>query len=165
MLNIIFQVCMSLEDAAKLLDKKIIRNPDIEFEFKSRKHDLNKDEFFKRCLLEVDECDIPMDNVARDLLTGRTHSFDRISTGVKTLWLLKNYGDDCLLESCKLGPNCYKLAVEISKDKDIYLYDNSDMMVNEEADECVGEFKDYITGDVIEFGEDRAFHYIGKRGY
>lgn len=67
--------------------------------YKSRGIDLNKDKDFERYLKEIDKCDIPLPNVARDLLTGKTHSFDKISTGARMLWLMQDFADEYLFLS------------------------------------------------------------------
>lgn len=45
MLYVISQTHMTLDEAVALLSKKIANIPDNNFEFDSRKHDLNNDEF------------------------------------------------------------------------------------------------------------------------
>jgi len=58
-----------------------------------RDFNLNDDVEFAKYLKEIDQCDIPMPNVVRDLLTGNTHSFDKVSTGVRMLWLMVRFSD------------------------------------------------------------------------
>lgn len=94
MLYIIFQHQMSLEDAGKLLNKRIAYIPDNDFTFKSMYVDLNDDEFFKQTVSELGICDFPCRNVIRDIRTDTTYPFSEVATSFKVLWLLKNFGDE-----------------------------------------------------------------------
>ena len=58
-----------------------------------RDFNLNDDVEFAKYLKEIDQCDIPMPNVVRDVWTGNTHSFDKVSTGVRMLWLMVRFSD------------------------------------------------------------------------
>ena len=165
MLYFLSQSVYTEEYAAWLTGRELVTHTDYLFDFKSRKHNLNNDVIFKQCVLEIDKCDIPMDNVIRELATGRTRSFDKISSGAKALWLMYYYCDSILMPTAYFGPNCYRLLVEFSKERDIYIYDDADMCVYEEADMCNGCFTDFKTGEVVEFGEDRAYDYITKMRY
>ena len=73
---------------------------------------------------------------------------------------MKNYADKYLFTSKFFGPNCYQTVFSIGKDQNIYIYDDAEMLVYEEADACTGEFTNYLTGDIIELGDDRAFDYF-----
>lgn len=163
MVNFIFRDT-SVEQAEKLTGLKYLNFPDDWFSTLSAKYDLNKDGAFVKYLREVDECDIPMPNVVRDLVTGTTHSFDKVSTGVKTLWLINHFPGKFLYPSCFLGQNCYQQLFDVGKDKDIFIYDDSDMLVNEEADMCTGKFKDYLRGNIIELGNERGYIYFDELG-
>lgn len=79
MIYILFQDDYTEEEASLAVNKKMIANTDTAFETRRRGHDLNYDRYFRELLKYIDICDVPMRNVARDLLTGETHSFDRIS--------------------------------------------------------------------------------------
>lgn len=153
------------KEAEERTGRKYVEFPDQQFLFLSECVDLNKDETFIKYLREVDKCDIPMPNVARDLITGKTHSFDKVSTGVRMLWLMRYHADKFLFPSQFLGQNCYQGAFDIGRINDVYIYDDSNMLEEEESDECDGVFTDYLTGDIIETGDDRAFDYFVMRGY
>lgn len=126
---------------------------------------MNNDEFYIRSVGEIDKCDIPMRNVLRDLITGETHSFDKVSGGVKSLWLMYYYNEEYIFPTRYFGQNCYNLVVDISKDRDIYLYDDANMMDEDESGECIGVFTDFHTGEIVSFENDRAFEYVTKKGY
>lgn len=128
------------EEAAELTNRKVIDNPDARFNYYTKGVDLNKDEFFVKALREIDRCDIPMDNVARDLLTGRTHSFDKVSTGLRSLWLMYHKPDAFVYLASFFGENCYRLLLEISKTRDIIVYDDVEMLS-----------EDILEGQEIEF--------------
>jgi hypothetical protein len=166
MIDMIFCTVMSEEEAEKATGLKYLELPDEWFYKLSSSHDLNNDEYLKNILKEVDNCDVPMPNVIRDIITGETHSFDRISTGVKVLWLMRYYPNKFLYPSQWLGENCYRAFFELNDICDIVLYEDSDMLFNVEADECVGmKFRDWHTGNIVELGEDRGFLYMAKMRY
>lgn len=153
---------MSIEEFSQKLNKSICECPDLVFDIISRDYDLNRDEFFAMALLKVGNADIPMDNVARDLITGRTYSFDKISTGIRSLWLMNYFGTKYIYQSCYFGENCYKVLAELAQYTDVYLYDNSSMLVSEEFDDSVGNFTDYTTGEEIPWSN--AYSYFCDRG-
>lgn len=163
MVNVLFAKKIKLDEAATVTGKKLLEYPDALFRYLTRGYDLNKDEIFVKALLDIDKCDIPMDNVARDLLTGRTHSFDKVSTGVMTVWLLSKCSEEYLLETKWLGENCYRSVFELAKDRDIYLYDNSQMFLTDEVEECNSDWKDYHTGNVVNVTD--SFDYCVDMGY
>ena len=166
MLYVLFQNVVTEEEAEKLTGRKMVTHTDAEFYFRTEGLDLNNDDFFKMCIEEIDRCDVPFRNVVRDLITGETHSFDRVSSGVKALWLMNYKNKELILPSAYFGPNCYRILVESSKTRDIYIYDDAAMMSNEEADnECIGCFTDYHTGTIVEFGDDRAWDYTMDMEY
>jgi hypothetical protein len=166
MVNIIFQKVMSEEEAEKATGLKYLELPDEWFIELSSGKDLNNDEYFKKVLLEIDECDVPMPNVARLVLNGDTHSFDKVSTGVRMLWLMKYYPNKFLYPSQWLGQNCYKALFELGEENEIMLYEDSGMMDQTEIDECVGlKFRDYHNGNIVELGQDVGFLYTCDMGY
>jgi hypothetical protein len=166
MVNIIFSKIMSMEEAEEATGLKYLDFPDEWFNRIARNHDLNKDEYFKQVLSEIDDSDIPMPNVVRFRKNMSTHPFDKVSTGVRMLWLMNYYPNRFLYPSQWLGPNCYRSLFELGKSKDIIIYDDSEMLVNEEADDCTGlRFKDFHTGDIVELGEDKGYDYFMQREY
>lgn len=62
---------------------------------------------------------MPMKNVIRD-----THDIYKVSTGVKTLWLACIEADYTFLSEW-FGPNCYQRLFDISKTRNIYMYEDS----------------------------------------
>lgn len=136
--------------AAKAAGKPYLTFPDTWFNVKSRGFNLSADPWFNRILEEVDVCDIPFPDVARDLVTGKTHSFDKVSTGVRTLWLMYHFPNDWLYPSQWLGENCYQAMFDASKDKDIVVFNDSNMLMRRCEgycmDSCSGTFKDFKRG-------------------
>lgn len=165
MLYVLFQSVYTEDEAAEITKRKLINNTKAEFLTQSRNHDLNNDEFFSKCCLEIDRSDIPFPNVLRDLPTGQTHSFDRISGGIMSLWLMYNYNDIYLFPSCYFGENCYQIVLDISKDKDIYIYEDSGMMDTKELSACTGVFTDMKTGKIVGCSNHEAFYYTAEMGY
>lgn len=163
MIYILFQDDYTEEEAALAVNKKMIVNTDTAFETRRRDHDLNYDRYFRDLLKAIDRCDVPMRNVARDLLTGETHSFDRISGGIKSLWLMHHYNKDYIFPSCYFGENCYKFVFNDGKDRDIYIYEDSGMFATDEIEECVGVFTNYKTKEVIDV--KNGFDYTIANGY
>lgn len=149
MLYVLFEKYYTEEEAAKLTNRNMLVGTESAFNVKRDGVDLNKDEFFKRCCKEVDLCDIPFRNVLLDTLNGETHSFDKVSGGVRALWLMRHFHEEFILPSCFMGPNCYALMVESSADRDIYIYDDSEMFLELVADELKGQFVDYHSKEVV----------------
>lgn len=150
----------SREEAEKLSGLKYMEYPDSMFRFLTRNINLNSDENFRKYLLEIDNADIPMDNVVRDICTGMTHSFDYISTSVKMMWLMEHYSGKALFPSCYFGQNCYQIVFDIGKEHDIHIYDDSAMFACEESFGLVGEFTDAIRETVVKMsGDAEAFEY------
>ncbi len=58
-----------------------------------------------------------------------------------------------------LGENCYQAMFDIGRETDIWVYEDSQMFANEEADECTGQFLDVRTGSVVTVGDGRGFDY------
>ena len=165
MLHVLFETAYSEEEAVLISNRVMIENTKSEFLTRSRYHDLNTDPFFIKCCAEIDKCDIPMPNVLRDVLTGNTHSFDKISGGVMSLWLMFHYSDKYLFPSCYFGENCYQLLFDICKEKDIYIYENSQMMCRPEIRECIGTFTDSKTGKIVQCKGYNAFLFVSEMGY
>lgn len=165
MLYLLFQAKVSEEEAEQMTGRKWLAQPDRWFLRLSDEVDLNTDETFIKYLYEIDKCDIPMRNVARDLLTGDTHSFDKISTGVRMLWFMRYHPEKFLFPSQFLGENCYQGAIDLSIDRDIYIYEDSNMFDTDEIEKCKGTFTDYHTGEVVNVNNYEAFDYFWERGY
>ena len=148
MLYLIFMNVTEAE-ASKMTGKKFMENSGAWFNWYSRNYNLNEDDFFIRALREIDNCDVPMPNVARDILTGDTYSFDKISGGVKSLWLIYHKSEEFVYPASFFGENCYKLLLEISKDRDIIIYDDVEMLREEvlEGQEIV--FTDYVKNTLV----------------
>lgn len=159
MLRVVFQSDKTEAEAAALVQRPWLKFPDIAFKRLTREYDINKDDDFKRFLFEVDRCDLPMPNVVRDIPTGSTHSIDRVSTGVKMLWLMARHAEDYLFPSQYLGENCYLSMFELSKTRDIYLYEDSDMFVSKEADVVGYVIHDEVSDKDIELGCERGIDY------
>lgn len=165
MLYILFHTAYTEEEAAKVTGRKLVTHTDAEFSVATRELDLNEDELFLNCVKEIDTCDVPFPNVIRDLYTGNTHSFDRVSSGAKAMWLLGRLHEKFIMPSAFFGPNCYKILVELSKDRDIYIYEDAHMFGYPESDELEGVFTDFKTKQVVELGGYTAFDYICDMGY
>lgn len=94
--------------------------------------DLNRDQFYLDLCLEIDKSKLIARNVLEHIPSGEPHSIREASTGVMALWLLKNGVPGLWRESQWFGPNCYSRILEISKDQDIFILDNSDMIYRKE---------------------------------
>ena len=160
MIKIIFQEDKTEDEAAKLCGREWLKFPDIWFKKLTYNYNLNNDEFFRKCLAKIDLCDMPMDNVIRDIPTGRTHSIDKVSTGVKMLWLMKHYSDKFIFPSQYLGENCYETVYMLGNEIDIYIYDDSDMLVHDEADLKGYTLWDVVLKQEIVLGDGKAFDYV-----
>ncbi len=169
MLNIIFQDDMTEKEAERLSGRKWLQFPDDQFHYLSNEDTLSDDLWFIKALKDIDRCDIPMKCVARDLITGRTHSFDRISTGVKMVWLMRYHADKFLFPSQYLGENCYQCVLDASTCRnDIFLYDDSDMLYRESQgyclDACTGLFNDYVKNKIVELNGNRKLYIASDYG-
>jgi hypothetical protein len=157
---------MSEKEAEEATGLKYLEYPDDWFIELSNSVDLNSDEYFKKMLLEIDGCDVPMPNVVRHIRSGKTYAFRDVSTGVRMLWLMKYYPKKFLYPSQWLGQNCYKPLLELGEENDIILYEDSGMMDQTEIDECVGlKFRDWHNGNIVELAQDVAFLYTCDMGY
>lgn len=170
MLYILFSDDYTKEEAAAATGRKYAKFVDAHWSYQTDYRDLNNDPVLKRLLKNVDQCDLPYPNVVLDIRSNTTHSFDRISSGVKTLWLMQYCADTYLFSSAHLGENCFQDLLDISKTVDVYVYENSDMLYRKVGDhffdECTGEFTDYKTGIVTHVvpGKLNALDYGCFRG-
>lgn len=165
MINMYFESVISIEDLEQKLGLRYIEFPDAVFDTLKRKHNLNTDPYFIKFLKEIDNCDIPMPNVARDLYTMDTHSFDKVSTGVRVLWLMARYPDKYLYPTQWLGENCYQSMFDLGKEFDISVYEDSDMFSQALIDECTGQFRDMHTGQIVTIDNDYGFDYVAMKNY
>ena len=165
MLYILFPSVMSEDEASAAVGRKMIKYVDSEFRVRANQNKLNYDMFFIKCCREIDQCDIPVANVLRDLRSGETHSFDRVSGGVMSMWLMYHYSEEFLFPTAYFGENCYQILLDMSTYKDVYVYDNAGMVTKEEAEKCIGKFTDFHTGIVVNFGDNKAFDYAIDIGY
>ena len=153
------------EEAEKIFNRKYLDWPDARFDYAVTDFNLYEDELFKEILLHVDNADMPMKNVVRDLYNEDTHSIHEVSTGVKVLWFAANT-DGWFIPSEWLGENCYKHLFQIAEKHDIYLLENSNMFHTEYTEELVGSFMDVETGSVVELaGNDEGYDYVVEMGY
>lgn len=137
--------------AVSVTGKKYLEVPRAAFAGLSNDKMLSTDPWFKRILKEVDRADL-VGCAALDPYTGNSHSFDRVSTGVKTLWLMYHYPDRFLYASQWLGENCYQAALDAGAEKDIVVFDDSKMLCRMEGayylDNCRGQFQDFKRGTI-----------------
>lgn len=151
--------------AAAAVGKPYLNFPDDHFAEISRGRDLFNDEWFKRVLLEVDIADVPMVGVIRDLRTNTGHSIDKVSTGVKVMWMLKYFPNDYTYPSQWLGENCFQLLLDLSVEQDIVIFDDSGMLYRGGAKYCMnnchGQFQDFKRGTIytITPGEHTAWQF------
>lgn len=166
MLYMLFHRDVEEDEAAKLFNKPILEFPDSVFDYEARNSDDNvsMNTYFQEIIKEIDRADVPMKNVIRDIPTGDTRDIYKTSTGAKTLWLAYK-GMNYTFLSEWFGPNCYQRLFDISKDVDIYMYDDSDMFNYEKAEKIIGEFTDFKTGELIKVDYDNAYEYLESRGY
>jgi hypothetical protein len=165
MINMIFENACELEAAEKLTGVKFIEFPDYVFNILTMGYDLNQDDYFKKLLLEIDGCDVPLPNVVRDIKTNRTSSFDKVSTGVRVLWLIKNHPSEYLYPTQWLGENCYQELFNLGKEVDVYIYEDSRMFLQDGAELCTGEFVDVLTGSTVTVDNDNGYEYYMKMDY
>jgi len=165
MIKMFFHRVQEIEEVEKAAGVKYINFPDDVFELLRREFDLNNDEYFLKYLREIDLCDVPLPNVARDLLTGQTHSFDKVSTGVRVLWLMARFPDRFLYPTQWLGENCYQAMFDLGEMRDIFIYEDSDIFDEEEMEECTGSFEDMHTGKVVKVDCDNGYEYITEMNY
>ena len=165
MLYVLHQNAYTEEEASVATGLPLIKYKKDLFLYKTESVDLNKDDFFRMCVKEIDLCDIPMRNVVRDLATGETHSFDKVSGGVMALWLMYNYYDAYMMPTCYFGENCYQIVLDISKDRDIYVYDDADMLNSIEFEKCKGTITDFKTKKVATCENEQVLNLTLEEGY
>ena len=165
MLYVLHQDVYTRDEAVALTGLKLVDYKKAIFLSRTEKIDLNNDEFFKKCVRLIDNCDIPMRNVVRDLITEDTHSFENVSGGVMALWLMYYCNDRYLMPTGYFGENCYQLLLDISKEKDIYVYDSSDMLNTREFSDCDGVFTDYRTKRLVHCDFEELFEFTCEEGY
>ncbi len=160
MLNILFEYDMTEEEAERVSDKKKLEFPDEYFVDYIYKGVLNSDKYFEQLVKDIDNCYIPEPGVIKDIATGLAHPISEVSTGVKMLWLMKNEPDKWLYLSHYLGENCYQHMLDLSKDRDIWLYECSRMMTTRmdgySLDGCIGKFNDYVKSNIVEVVGDAS---------
>lgn len=149
MLYMLNQRAYTEVDASDITGLELVKYKKELFKLLSRNHDLNNDSFFRRCCGEIDKADIPYPNVLRDIYTGTTHSFDIVSGGVMALWLLYYYNTKYLMPTRYFGENCYQILLDISKEKDIYVYDDADMLSSPYLNQCSGVLTDYKSKRIV----------------
>lgn len=166
MLYLLFCRDVEEDEAAEMFGKPILEYPDSTFKYMVTQtdEDVSGDPEFQRILRKIDNSDVPMKNVIRDIPTGDTHDIYKTSTGVQTLWLIAHEAEYTFLSEW-LGPNCYQELFDIAKKCDVYMYDDSDMFIQEAAESLVGEFTDFKTGDVVTVGNDATMDYLEEKGY
>lgn len=165
MIKMFFKRAQEVEEAEAVTGVKYIEFPDDVFEMLRRGYDLNSDDLFLKYLKEIDMCDVPMPNVARDLLTGQTHSFDKVSTGVRVLWLMARFPTQFLYPTQWLGQNCYQAMFDLGDVCDIYVYEDSDIFDEEVMEECTGSFMDMNNGKIVKVDDDNGYDYIATMNY
>lgn len=166
MLYILFCKDVEEDEAAKLFGKPVLEYPDSTFKYivSQTSEDVSSDEEFQHILKKIDNADVPMKNVIRDIPTGDTHDIYKTSTGVKTLWLAAHEANYMFLSEW-FGPNCYQDLFDIASKEHVYMYDDSDMFVYEAADSLNGVFTDFKTKKIIEVGKDETMSYLEEMGY
>lgn len=156
----LYYICgekMTIEEASKLVNKPIEPYPGDSFLFRSKKVDLNSDELFKRLVREIDNCDIPMKNVLRNLATGDTYPLTNACGGTKAIWMIGQDKKAELLHTNEwFGDNCYQALFDLSKGQDIYLYDCLTMWAEYEAEFLRGEFYDILKKRLVKLDHDDA---------
>jgi hypothetical protein len=162
MLDIIF--AKTDEEAVELYGKPYLEFPDILFSRIAKEDVLSHDEYFKRIVRDVDESELIADSVLKDIRSGKTHTLWTVSTGVKCLWLI-NHGIDYLMPTQWFGQNCYKEIQQLSLEKDIVLYEDSDMFFESEAEDLSFIIRDYRTGEVIDSSVENPLDYAQRKGY
>ena len=71
--------------------------------------------------------------------------------------------ESMLIPTAYFGENCYGILVEACKYKDIYVYDNADMVSSEHLFNSSEQFTDYKTGKVVQFKNMGGFYYTAFR--
>ena len=165
MLYIIFDTIPE-EEASALFKKPILENPDGEFLILVEEcgFEISANPYFQKILKYIDNADVPMPNVIRDIPTGLTSDIFKVSTGVKTLWLTA-IGENYTFLSEWYGPNCLQELLDISKHRDIYVYDDSRMFGLANVKDLKGKFTDFMTGAVYELDGYNTTYELIKLDY
>lgn len=140
--------------AVAAIGKPYCEYPDSNFDIRADFETIGDDPWFRRCLLEIDNATVACPGQALDLSNNRLHSFDKVSTGVKTLWLMYHLPDLYTYPSQWLGENCYQQLLDIGAEKDIIVFDDSDMLCRRykdyRFDNCHGQFQDFLRGTIYD---------------
>lgn len=158
------------EIAERAAGKPYLQFPDTKFDVRIDWRTLGDDPWFQRILREVDDAEVADKGIVRMLKSGRPHTFEQVSTGVKVLWLMYHYPDEFLYPSQWLGENCYQQAVDIGAEKDIIVFDDSDMLCREyrdyALDNCHGQFQDFMRGTIYTLvpGGEAAWEFALMKG-
>lgn len=144
--------CPGDDLAVAAIGKPYCQYPDANFNLRADFDTLHEDSRFCKWLREIDNATIACPGQALDLFNNRLHSFEKVSTGVKTLWLLYNLPDLYTYPTQWLGENCYQQLLDIGAEKDIVVFDDSNMLKrryrNFRLDNCHGQFQDFLRGKV-----------------
>lgn len=151
------------EEAEQISGKKYLWDPDAWFYKYTFGKDLSTDTLFLKFIKEIDRADMPFPNVVRNIPTGGTHDIYHVSTGAKVLWItMSDHINDWLMPSQWFGENCFRFLVEYAKDKDILIYDDSDMFTYDEMTDLGNfEFMDYRSKDIL-INDEWTYTYKSK---
>lgn len=154
------------DEASRLFGKPVLEDPDSIFNFSvERKGDcVSANPYFQKILKDVDNSDVPMPNVIRHLPTGLTHDIFKVSTGVKTLWLAAT-GANYMFLSQWFGENCYQELFDISKNIDIYMYEDSYMFRYDYIENLKGTFTDFKSGTIVNVDGHATRDYLYDIGF
>ncbi len=75
------------------------------------------------------------------------------------LWLMTRLPDRYIYPTQWMGEYCYRSMFDIGRETDIWVYEDSQMIANEEADKYTGQFLDVNTGCIVTVGDGRGFDY------
>ncbi len=142
------------EDAERVSGKTMMLDSDAAFFLLTQGYDLNRDDFFIKIVDYIDQCDLIADGVLYRRPSKTTHSVERVSGGVKTVWLMYHHYQEYIFPSSFLGENCYQPAFWAAEDRDIWVYDDSSMMFAEDDGYCMqnchGKFYDFHKKKIID---------------
>lgn len=169
----------SQEEAEKITGRKLTTFVDTLFKYYSEygKEFAGEDPMYKVFVSEIDDGDLLTPDIIKDRYSKRTYSTERSSSGVHILWLMKTHNKELLFRTSRFGDNCLPHIFKLSKEYDIYLYDDSQLFVRGYTDAYDnkdqfhlqhGKFTDYKTGDIHEaygfgLGFDRWGAGYGRR--
>lgn len=135
-----------------------VRNLFEYYSFRQKEY-AGEDPMYRTFVSEIDDGDLLTPDIIKDRPTGRTYSTERSSSGVHMLWMMKTHNKDLLFRTSRFGDNCLPFVFELSKEYDIYLYDDSEIFVRGHTNAYDnknlfylqhGKFVDFKTGDVYE---------------